>query len=72
MRIKTKLALMQGDQVNVTTLNGRSYSGRVIWSIYPLVGVALDEKLELDDPIVEKYIGVDKMLSDGLLDPLLV
>ncbi|MGI9456284.1 MAG: PilZ domain-containing protein [Aeoliella sp.] len=72
MRIKTKLGLMRGDLVIVTTLNGRSYPGRVIWSIYPLVGLVFDEKLAFNDPIIEKYIGVDKMLSEGFLDPLFV
>lgn len=70
VRIKTELGLMPGDQITVTTLNGRDYPGKVIWSLYPRAGIVFTERLELNDPMIEKYIGVDRILSGGLLDPM--
>ncbi len=45
--------LARGDNVTVTTLDGRTYAGRVAWTVSPYTGIKFDTRIAHDDLLFE-------------------
>ena len=53
MKLKNAFGLVPGDELMVEMVSGRKLTGTVMWSVAPYVGVAFDELLVDDDPLLE-------------------
>jgi hypothetical protein len=52
MKLKNAFGLVPGDVVTVELLSDRTLVGTVAWSVAPYTGVAFDEPLSEDDPLL--------------------
>jgi len=64
LMMRDAFGLGVGDPVTVRTLAGRSYTGRVVWSVIPWTGLAFDEPLDADDPVFHPVFCAGEMLSE--------
>ena len=53
MKLKNAFGLVPGDAVTVELLFDRTLEGTVMWSVAPYTGLAFDELLAADDPLLE-------------------
>jgi hypothetical protein len=51
--LKNAFGLVPGDAVTVELLFDRTLKGTVMWSVAPYTGLAFDELLAADDPLLE-------------------
>jgi len=52
MKLKNAFGLVPGDVVTVELLSNRTLEGTVMWSVAPYTGIAFDELLPEDDPLL--------------------
>jgi hypothetical protein len=52
MQLKDAFGLMPGDVITVELLSRRTFDGTVAWSVAPYTGIAFDEPLADDDPML--------------------
>jgi hypothetical protein len=52
MKLKNAFGLVPGDVVSVELVSRRKLEGTVMWSVAPYTGVAFDELLPEDDPLL--------------------
>ena len=52
MKLKNAFGLVPGDVVSVELVSRRKLEGTVMWSVAPYTGIAFDEPLAEDDPLL--------------------
>jgi hypothetical protein len=52
MQLKDAFGLMPGDVITVELLSRRTFDGTVAWSVAPYTGIAFDQPLADDDPML--------------------
>ena len=52
MKLKNAFGLVPGDVISVELLSSRRLGGNVVWSVAPYTGIAFDEPLAEDDPLL--------------------
>jgi len=52
MKLKNAFGLVPGDVVAVELLSRRRFDGTVMWAVAPYTGIAFDESLAEDDPVL--------------------
>ncbi len=53
MKLEKAFGLMPGDIVTVELLSGRALQGKVMWSVAPFCGLAFEQPLHLQDPLLK-------------------
>ena len=53
MKLEKAFGLMPGDIVTIELLSGRAFQGKVIWSVAPFCGLAFENTLEQQDPLLD-------------------
>ncbi len=52
MKLEKAFGLMPGDIVTVELLSGRALQAKVMWSVAPFCGLAFENPLDLQDPLL--------------------
>jgi len=52
MKLERAFGLMPGDIVMIELLSGRTFLGKVIWSVAPFCGLAFEKTLDQHDPLL--------------------
>jgi len=60
LMMKGAIGLGVGDAVTVRTLAGRSYEGRVAWSVMPFAGLVFHKPIDAGDPIFDPSYSAGK------------
>ena len=53
-RLDRTFGLMPSDRIVIELVSGRNIAGKIAWSVGRGVGVALEQALLLDDPLLQK------------------
>jgi hypothetical protein len=52
LKLEHALGLTRGDDITIDLLNHRSFSATVVWAGFPYTGVAFDQVLPENDPLL--------------------
>ena len=53
MKLEKAFGLMPGDIVTIELMSGRAFQGKVMWSVAPFCGLAFENTLEQQDPLLD-------------------
>jgi hypothetical protein len=54
MKLENAFGLLPGDVVMIELLSRRTIGGTVVWAVAPYTGIAFDQPLSEDDPLLAK------------------